>query len=182
MCQSSFAKVTVTYESYVQCRSFGRTAMFCLNEGLTRSSQTKKGCWIVSAFWKEIVLDFDQRATSVTPAINRPTASSSSSIRRPRLVDCLFSWNRAYPCLYLYSIGQRQKVEPPRSSFTVPPFVTRTSVMIAHTLLGDSQQAERPKAFSVWNLGAVICFHFAISSLVLLPSPVTLSVWSFSAC
>ena len=34
----------------------------------------------------------------------------------------------------------------------------------------------------VWNLRAVICFHFAISSLVLLPSPVTLSVLSFSAC
>ena len=34
----------------------------------------------------------------------------------------------------------------------------------------------------VWNLRAVIWFHFAISSLVLLPSPVTLSVFSFSAC
>ena len=34
----------------------------------------------------------------------------------------------------------------------------------------------------VWNVRAVIWFHFAISSLVLLPSPVTLSVWSFSAC
>ena len=34
----------------------------------------------------------------------------------------------------------------------------------------------------VWNLRAVIWFHFAISSLVLLPNPVTLSVWSFSAC
>ena len=31
----------------------------------------------------------------------------------------------------------------------------------------------------VWNLRAVIEFHFAISSLVLLPSPVTLSAcWS----
>ena len=34
----------------------------------------------------------------------------------------------------------------------------------------------------VWNLRAVIWFHFAISSLVLLPSPVTLPVLSFSAC
>ena len=34
----------------------------------------------------------------------------------------------------------------------------------------------------VWNLRAVIWFHLAISSLVLLPSPVTLSVLSFSAC
>ena len=34
----------------------------------------------------------------------------------------------------------------------------------------------------VWNLRAAIWFHFAISSLVLLPSPVTLSVLSFSAC
>ena len=34
----------------------------------------------------------------------------------------------------------------------------------------------------VWNLRAVIWFHFAISSLVLLPSPVSHSVWSFSAC
>ena len=34
----------------------------------------------------------------------------------------------------------------------------------------------------VWNLRAVIWFHFAISSLVLLPTPVTLSVLSFSAC
>ena len=34
----------------------------------------------------------------------------------------------------------------------------------------------------VWNLRAVIWFHFAISSLVLLPSPVTLSFLSFSAC
>ncbi len=34
----------------------------------------------------------------------------------------------------------------------------------------------------VWNLRAVIWFHFAIPSLVLLPSPVTLSVLSFSAC
>ena len=34
----------------------------------------------------------------------------------------------------------------------------------------------------VWNLRAVIWFHFAISSLVLLPSPVTLSVLPFSAC
>ena len=34
----------------------------------------------------------------------------------------------------------------------------------------------------VWNLRAVIWFHFAISSLVLLPSPVTFSVLSFSAC
>ena len=34
----------------------------------------------------------------------------------------------------------------------------------------------------VWNLGVVIWFHFAIFSLVLLPSPVTLSVLSFSAC
>ncbi len=33
----------------------------------------------------------------------------------------------------------------------------------------------------VWNRRAVIWFHFAISSLVLLPSPVTLSVLSFSA-
>ena len=33
-----------------------------------------------------------------------------------------------------------------------------------------------------WNLRAVIWFHFAICSLVLLPSPVTLSVLSFSAC
>ena len=30
----------------------------------------------------------------------------------------------------------------------------------------------------VWNLRAVICFHFTISSIVLLPSPVTLSVLS----
>ena len=35
---------------------------------------------------------------------------------------------------------------------------------------------------SLWNLRAVIWFHFATSSLVLLPSPVTLSVLSFSAC
>ena len=34
----------------------------------------------------------------------------------------------------------------------------------------------------VWNLRAAIWFHFAISSLVLLPRPVTLSVLSFSAC
>ena len=34
----------------------------------------------------------------------------------------------------------------------------------------------------VWNLRAVIWFHYAISSLVLLPSPVTLSVLLFSAC
>ena len=34
----------------------------------------------------------------------------------------------------------------------------------------------------VWNLRAVIWFHFAISSLVFLPSSVTLSVLSFSAC
>ena len=34
----------------------------------------------------------------------------------------------------------------------------------------------------VWNLWAVLWFHFAISSLVLLSSPVTLSVLSFSAC
>ena len=34
----------------------------------------------------------------------------------------------------------------------------------------------------VWNLRAVIWFHFAISFLVLLPSPVTLSVLSFSVC
>ena len=34
----------------------------------------------------------------------------------------------------------------------------------------------------VWNLTAVIWFHFAISSLVLLPSPVTFSVLLFSAC
>ena len=34
----------------------------------------------------------------------------------------------------------------------------------------------------VWHLRAVIWFHFAIASLVLLPSLVTLSVWSFSAC
>ena len=34
----------------------------------------------------------------------------------------------------------------------------------------------------VWNLRAVIWFHFAVSSLVLLPSPVTLSVLTFSAC
>ena len=33
----------------------------------------------------------------------------------------------------------------------------------------------------VWNLRAVIWFHFAISSLVLLPGPVTLYVLSFSA-
>ena len=33
---------------------------------------------------------------------------------------------------------------------------------------------------TVWTLRAVIWFHFAISSLVLLPSPVTLSVLSFS--
>ena len=31
----------------------------------------------------------------------------------------------------------------------------------------------------VWNLRAVIWFHFTISSLVLLPSPITLSVLSF---
>ena len=34
----------------------------------------------------------------------------------------------------------------------------------------------------VWNFGIVIWFHFAISSLVLLPGPVTISVLSFSAC
>ena len=34
----------------------------------------------------------------------------------------------------------------------------------------------------VWNLRAIIWFQFAISCLVLLPSPVTLSVLSFSAC
>ena len=34
----------------------------------------------------------------------------------------------------------------------------------------------------VWNLRAVIWFHLAISSLILLPSPFTLSVLSFSAC
>ena len=34
----------------------------------------------------------------------------------------------------------------------------------------------------VWNLRAVVWFHFAITSLVLLTSPVTLSVLSFSAC
>ena len=34
----------------------------------------------------------------------------------------------------------------------------------------------------VWTLGAVIWFHFAVSSLVHLPSPVTLSILSFSAC
>ena len=31
----------------------------------------------------------------------------------------------------------------------------------------------------VWNLRAVIWFHFSISSLVLLPSPITFFVWSF---
>ena len=31
----------------------------------------------------------------------------------------------------------------------------------------------------VWNLRAVISFHFTLSSLVLLPSPITLSVSSF---
>ena len=30
-----------------------------------------------------------------------------------------------------------------------------------------------------WKLRAVIWFHFTIASLVLLPSPITLSVWSF---
>ena len=34
----------------------------------------------------------------------------------------------------------------------------------------------------VWNIRAVVWFHFAIASLVLLPSPVTLSVLSFSTC
>ena len=34
----------------------------------------------------------------------------------------------------------------------------------------------------VWNIRAVSWFHFASASLVLLPSPVTLSVLSFSAC
>ena len=34
----------------------------------------------------------------------------------------------------------------------------------------------------VWNLRAVTWFHFAIVSLVLLSSPVTLSILSFSAC
>ena len=34
----------------------------------------------------------------------------------------------------------------------------------------------------VWNLRAVIWFHFAISSLVFLPSAVTLSTLSFSVC
>ena len=34
----------------------------------------------------------------------------------------------------------------------------------------------------VWNLRAVIWFNFAVSSLVLLPSPVTLFNLSFSAC
>ena len=33
----------------------------------------------------------------------------------------------------------------------------------------------------VWNLRAVILFHFTISSLVLLPSPIAFSVWTFSA-
>ena len=34
----------------------------------------------------------------------------------------------------------------------------------------------------VWNLRAVIWFHFAIAFFVLLPSPVTLSILPFSAC
>ena len=33
----------------------------------------------------------------------------------------------------------------------------------------------------VWNLRAVTCFHFAIASLVLQPSPGTLSILYFSA-
>ena len=35
-----------------------------------------------------------------------------------------------------------------------------------------------PTPTPLWNLRAVICFHFTISALVLLPSPVTLSVLS----
>ena len=34
----------------------------------------------------------------------------------------------------------------------------------------------------VWDLRAVIWFHFAIASLVLLPSPIALSILYFSAC
>ena len=56
------------------------------------------------------------------------------------------------------------------------------------SVLPFSFSCPRREAGDVWclprlcNLRAVIWFHFAISCLVLLPSPVTLSVLSFSAC
>ena len=70
----------------------------------------------------------------------------------------------------------------------IPPFCKSTSkTSIFSTLFSSSYSARREAGDvwclpPVWNLRAVIWFHFAISSLVLLPSPVTLSVLSFSAC
>ena len=68
------------------------------------------------------------------------------------------------------------------------PLNTVHSLQMIWTLSGVITVCPRREAGDVWclppvwNLRAVIWFHFAISSLVLLPSPVTLSVLPFSAC
>ena len=58
-------------------------------------------------------------------------------------------------------------------------------IMISFYALNLTPQREAGDVWClppVWNLRAVMWFHFAISSLVLLPSPVTLSVLSITAC
>ena len=57
-----------------------------------------------------------------------------------------------------------------------------------YLIFNPTSPPPRREAGDVWclppvrNLRAVIWFHFTISCLVFLPSPVTLSVFSFSAC
>ena len=74
--------------------------------------------------------------------------------------------------------------------FLVQQSASACSVIIENFISWQLNFVENPRREAgdvwclppVWKFRAVIWFHFAISTLVLLPSPVTLSVLSFSAC
>ena len=99
--------------------------------------------------------------------------------------DVVFSPLLCRPCLLSSStVPCKMILDRPDEQETCPyHFGLRLFTIVRSSSCGPRREAGDVWCLPpVWNLRAVIWFHFAISSLVLLPSPVTLSVLSFSAC
>ena len=117
--------------------------------------------------WSKVGLHMD---TKHSRSLHLPPWSlprSSSLLNRHVLI--VIVWQHC-PELDSWSEGRRFD---PRQHQHPPPFSVQES---------PQREAGDVRLPPVWNFRVVIWFHFAISSLVLLPSPITLSVLSFSAC
>ena len=132
--------------------------------------------------------DYLQIPTTTTKMLNPHTNKNVTCVNRSFTYTMNSCWIWLHPAVTFtddrhetLSISLPAVVSPHTCGF----YYARALIQLP---LSNPRQCPRREAGDVWclppvwNLRAVIWFHFAISSLVLLPSSVTLSVWSFSAC